>query len=175
QHNLGLVWTRRNSRGGIVSPRAERAVAESLINQLNVRPPNPESAVESLSGGNQQKVVLGKWLATDPKILLLDEPTRGVDVGAKSEIHRLVGELKTHGVAILMVSSELPEVLGVADRIVVMHEGRSVAELGPGATEQEIMKHALGGVKENPAERADDGAREGADRDYDDREVSKDA
>jgi ribose transport system ATP-binding protein len=175
QHNLGLVWARGNSRGGIVSPRAERAVAESLIRQLNVRPPNPDNAVESLSGGNQQKVVLGKWLATDPKILLLDEPTRGVDVGAKSEIHRLVGELKTRGVAILMVSSELPEVLGVADRIVVMHEGRSVAELGRGATEQEIMRHALGGVEENPAERADGGAREGTDRVYDDREVSEDA
>jgi ribose transport system ATP-binding protein len=145
-----------------------------LIGRLNVRPPNPDSIVESLSGGNQQKVVLGKWLATDPKILLLDEPTRGVDVGAKSEIHRLVGELKRRGVAILMVSSELPEVLGVADRIVVMHEGKSVAELGRGTTEQEVMRHALGGVEESPAEHAGNGARENTDSGYDG-EVSEDA
>jgi ribose transport system ATP-binding protein len=175
QHNLGLIWTRRHNTGGVLNPRAERTVAESLIGRLNVRPPNADSLVESLSGGNQQKVVLGKWLATDPKILLLDEPTRGVDVGAKSEIHRLVGELKTRGVAILMVSSELPEVLGVADRIVVMHEGRSVAELGRGATEQEVMRHALGGVERGPAEIAGNGARENAEGDYDDSEVSEDA
>ncbi|MDQ3865027.1 MAG: sugar ABC transporter ATP-binding protein, partial [Actinomycetota bacterium] len=158
QHNLGLVWTRRHSKGGIIRPQAERTMARSVIDRLNVRPPNPASAVESLSGGNQQKVVLGKWLATDPRILLLDEPTRGVDVGAKSEIHKLVGELKTHGVAILMVSSELPEVLGVADRIVVMHEGRSVAELERGVTEQEVMRYAFGGVEEVLAEPAGDGA-----------------
>lgn len=148
QHNLGLVWTRRNNRAGVVSPSAERAMAEGVIQRLDVRPPNPDAPVSSLSGGNQQKVVLGKWLATEPRILLLDEPTSGVDVGAKSEIHRLVGQLKERGVAILMVSSELPEVLGVADRIVVMHEGRSIAELGRGATEQEVMRHALGGLDE---------------------------
>ncbi len=175
QHNLGLVWTRSHSKGGVISPQAERTMAQSVIRRLDVRPPTPDGVVESLSGGNQQKVVLGKWLATDPKILLLDEPTRGVDVGAKSEIHRLVGELKTRDVAILMVSSELPEVLGVADRIVVMHEGRSVAELGRGATEQEIMRHALGGVEESSAERAGNGARENTDSSYDDREVSEDA
>jgi ribose transport system ATP-binding protein len=172
QHNLGLVWTRGRSRGGFVSPRAERTMARSLIGRLNVRPPNPDGAVKSLSGGNQQKVVLGKWLATEPRLLLLDEPTRGVDVGAKSEIHRLVGELKTRGVAILMVSSELPEVLGVADRIVVMHEGRSVAELERGTTEQEVMRHALGGVERGPAGRAD--ARADVDGDHDGRGVDKD-
>ena len=155
QHNLGLVWTRGRGRAGFVNPRAERTMVRSLIQSLNVRPPNPDSAVELLSGGNQQKVVLGKWLATDPRLLLLDEPTRGVDVGAKSEIHKLVGELKTRGVAILMVSSELPEVLGVADRVVVMHEGRSVAELESGATEQEIMRHALGSAERAPAEHID--------------------
>lgn len=160
QHNLGLVWTRGHNKGGFVSPRAERTMAQSLIQRLNVRPPNPDGAVESLSGGNQQKVVLGKWLATDPKLLLLDEPTRGVDVGAKSEIHRLVGELKMRGVAILMVSSELPEVLGVADRIVVMHEGRSVAELERGTTEQEVMRHALGGAERRPAEHAVEGEQD---------------
>jgi ribose transport system ATP-binding protein len=175
QHNLGLVWTKRHNKGGVISPRAERTMAQSLIRRLNVRPPNPDSAVKSLSGGNQQKVVLGKWLATDPKILLLDEPTRGVDVGAKAEIHRLVGDLKTRGVAILMVSSELPEVLGVADRIVVMHEGRSVAELERGATEQEVMRHALGGVQEVSAERMGNGPQESTERAYDDREVNEDA
>jgi ribose transport system ATP-binding protein len=109
-----------------------------------VKPADPRRRVALLSGGNQQKVVLGKALATQPRILLLDEPTRGVDVGAKAEIHGLISELKQRGAAILMVSSELPEALSVADRLVVLHEGRTVAVRERGVTEDEIMAYAFG-------------------------------
>jgi len=142
--NLSLAWIRNNNRFGIILPSRISALARELIGSLDVRPAQPEKHTIELSGGNQQKVVIGKWLATQPKIILLDEPTRGVDVGAKSELHRLIAQLKQQGAAILMVSSELPEVLGVADRIVVMHEGRSVGELARGATEEDVMALAFG-------------------------------
>ena len=148
KHNISSVWMRNHNKAGVIDAQQEGQLAQHIIEQLNVRPPNAESLVRSFSGGNQQKVVLGRWFATDPKVLLLDEPTRGVDVGAKPEIHQLVGDLKARGVAIVMVSSELPEVLGVADRIVVMHEGRTVAELERGATEQEIMEYAVTGTRD---------------------------
>jgi ribose transport system ATP-binding protein len=108
-----------------------------------VRPPAPSKLAGTLSGGNQQKVVIGKWLAINPTIILLDEPTSGVDVGAKSEIHKVIGELKAAGAAILLVSSELPELLGVCDRILVVREGRTVGELPRGASEQEVMELAF--------------------------------
>ena len=99
----------------------------------------------NLSGGNQQKVVLGKWLATDPAVLIIDEPTRGIDVGAKAEVYRTMSELVQQGLAVLMISSELPEVLGMADRVLVMHEGRIAADLPrAAATEESIMNAALG-------------------------------
>ena len=142
--NLSLSWLRRACRWGIVPRAEERELAADLIRRLRVRPPDPRRRVAQLSGGNQQKVVLGKALATSPRILLLDEPTRGVDVGAKAEIHGLISELKQRGAAILMVSSELPEALGVADRLVVLHEGRTVAVRERGATEDEIMAYAFG-------------------------------
>ena len=94
----------------------------------------------TLSGGNQQKVVLGKWLATDPKVLIVDEPTRGIDVGTKAEVHRLLSELAGQGLAILMISSELPEVLGMADRVLVVHEGRITADIPRAeATAESVM------------------------------------
>jgi ribose transport system ATP-binding protein len=142
--NLTLAWLRSASRRGVVPRASERELADDLIDRLRVRPPEPGRRVALLSGGNQQKVVLGKALATKPRILLLDEPTRGVDVGAKAEIHGLISELKQHGAAILMVSSELPEALNVADRLVVLHEGRTVAVRDRGATEDEIMAYAFG-------------------------------
>ncbi|MGK9232099.1 ATP-binding cassette domain-containing protein [Inquilinus limosus] len=144
QDNVTLAWIRAKSALGLVRPSALAAEAGRLIRQLGVRPPDPRKRVGDLSGGNQQKVVIGKWLATRPRVLLLDEPTRGVDVGAKSELHALIAELKAQGAGILMVSSELPEVLGVADRIVVMHEGRTAGELPRGATETEVMALAFG-------------------------------
>jgi ABC-type sugar transport system ATPase subunit len=105
--------------------------------------------VRELSGGNQQKVVLSKWLLTRPKVLILDEPTRGIDIGAKAEVHRLMGELAAQGLAILMISSELPEVLAMSDRIVVMREGRIVARLEKNdATQERIIAAATGQVLE---------------------------
>jgi rhamnose transport system ATP-binding protein len=99
----------------------------------------------NLSGGNQQKVVLGKWLARNAELLILDEPTRGIDVGAKSEIHKIIGNLAASGIAIVMISSELPEILGISDRIVVIHEGELTAELDyRDATEQSILLAAMG-------------------------------
>ncbi|MFD0716684.1 ATP-binding cassette domain-containing protein [Paenibacillus sp. GCM10027626] len=142
--NMSLSWLRLKHRFGFIPLKEEAELVDDLIKKLNVRPADPDKHTINLSGGNQQKVVLGKWLATNPKILLLDDPTRGVDVGAKSEIHQLIAGLKSQGVAILMVSSELPEALGVADRIIVMHEGRSAGELEHGATENQVMHYALG-------------------------------
>ncbi|HEY8584874.1 MAG TPA: sugar ABC transporter ATP-binding protein, partial [Capillimicrobium sp.] len=142
--NLSLAWLRRSSRWGFVRRGAERDLVADLVRRLQVRPPQPGRRAALLSGGNQQKVVIGKALATEPRILLLDEPTRGVDVGAKAEIHGLIAELKQRGAAILMVSSELPEALNVADRLVVMHEGRTVATCPRGTTEDEVMTYAFG-------------------------------
>ncbi|MCB2130244.1 MAG: ATP-binding cassette domain-containing protein [Rhodobacteraceae bacterium] len=144
RENVSLAWIRRNSPAGILDLRGIDRIAAEQIEALGVRPPQPGKRVADLSGGNQQKVVIGKWLATGPRVVLLDEPTRGVDVGAKSELHTLIARLKDQGVAILMVSSELPEVLGVADRIVVMREGRTVGELPRGASEEDVMSLAFG-------------------------------
>jgi rhamnose transport system ATP-binding protein len=101
--------------------------------------------VGTLSGGNQQKVVFGKWLATNPKVLIIDEPTRGIDVGAKAEVYRTLADLVREGMAVLMISSELPEVLGMADRVLVMHEGRISADIARAdANEERVMSAALG-------------------------------
>jgi rhamnose transport system ATP-binding protein len=106
----------------------------------------------TLSGGNQQKVVLGKWLAREPELLIIDEPTRGIDVGTKAEVHRILDELAARGMAVLMISSELPEVLGVADRILVLHEGRLAAEIARGeASEDAIMRAATGQAPKDAA------------------------
>lgn len=142
--NTTLAWIGNHSPGGILDQSGIAQVAQEQIDALGIRPPQPLKKVAELSGGNQQKVVIGKWLATGPRVVLLDEPTRGVDVGAKSELHALIARLKDQGVAILMVSSELPEVLGVADRIVVMREGRTVGELPHGASEEDVMSLAFG-------------------------------
>jgi len=142
--NLCLVRMRRDAQFGFLRRRRLGAVARDLIGSLGIRPPQPRKKTTELSGGNQQKVVIGKWLATEPKVLLLDEPTRGVDVGAKADLHRLIAGYKTRGSAILMVSSELPEVLGVADRILVMHAGRIVGELPRGVDEATVTALAFG-------------------------------
>ena len=114
-----------------------------MVRALRVKTPDLDETVENLSGGNQQKVLIARWLMTKPRILILDEPTRGVDVGAKAEIHRLMSELAEQGLAIIMISSELPEVLGMSDRIMVMHEGCASGFLDRAeATQEKIMQLA---------------------------------
>jgi rhamnose transport system ATP-binding protein len=123
----------------------ERSVADRYSDRFRVRSTGVDQLVEALSGGNQQKVVLAKWLATEPKVLILDEPTRGIDIGAKVEVHRLISELAASGLAIILISSDLPEVLAMSDRILVMHEGRITAEIpGASATEEGVMFAATG-------------------------------
>jgi ribose transport system ATP-binding protein len=123
----------------------ERTRVLDFIRKIQIRPDNPDQTMHALSGGNQQKVVFARWLNAQCRILLVDEPTRGIDVGAKQEIYKLLTDLVHQGLAILMVSSELPEVLGLSDRVLVMHQGRIVAELATEATsEEEIMLHATG-------------------------------
>jgi ribose transport system ATP-binding protein len=128
-----------------IDKRRERQVAEEYVKSLQIRTPSVEQIAQNLSGGNQQKVVLAKWLFTQSRMLIFDEPTRGIDVGAKVEIYRLMNELVREGVGVLMISSELPEVLGMCDRILVMHEGHLAGELKRGeATQEKIMQFATG-------------------------------
>jgi inositol transport system ATP-binding protein len=128
---------------GFLNERRLRTACEAMSRKLRVKAPNLNERIKNLSGGNQQKVLIGRWLLTEPRILILDEPTRGIDVGAKAEIHRLVTELARQGVAIVMISSELPEVLGMSDRVMVMHEGRVTGLLGrQDATQVKVMELA---------------------------------
>lgn len=130
-------------KGGFVQEGAIEETCEDMARKLRVKTPTLYERVENLSGGNQQKVLIGRWLLTNPKILILDEPTRGIDVGAKAEIHRLVTEMARNGVAVIMISSEMPEVLGMSDRIMVMHEGRVTGFLNRDeATQIKVMELA---------------------------------
>jgi rhamnose transport system ATP-binding protein len=142
--NLSLTTLRSHSRWGLIRKRAERQLALRLASEMNVRAARLSLPAEALSGGNQQKLALGKWLATKPRALILDEPTRGVDVAAKSEIHHRIYELARGGMATLVISSEMPELLRLCDRILVMREGRITGELSRGeASEQKILELAL--------------------------------
>ena len=142
--NMQVAVLRHNHvRGGFVNQRAIEALCQQQKANLRVRTPDLEEPVLNLSGGNQQKVLIARWLMTNPRILILDEPTRGIDVGAKAEIHRLISELAGKGVAVLMISSELPEVLGMSDRVMVMHEGRMTGIVDrKDATQVKIMELA---------------------------------
>jgi rhamnose transport system ATP-binding protein len=143
--NASLASLRRVSRHGLIDRALEAAAAARFVDRLRIKTPSVEADVGTLSGGNQQKVALARWLATDPVLLILDEPTQGVDVGAKAEIHRVMAELAASGLAILMISSELPEVLGMSDRIAVMRGGSLAGVLERGeATQQRILALALG-------------------------------
>jgi D-xylose transport system ATP-binding protein len=145
RHNLGLSSVRRFSRAGLLSQRREKELCTSVANDVSLTAPHIDVGVNTLSGGNQQKVVLGKWLLTNPRILFLDEPTRGIDVGGKYEIYRLMSTLVGRGVAIVMVSSEMQEILGMSHRIIVLHEGTLSAEFSRGeATQERIMLAATG-------------------------------
>jgi ribose transport system ATP-binding protein len=134
---LIVPWPRVNS------------ITEESVDQLQIRTPSIQQKVQNLSGGNQQKVVIAKWLTLEPKVLILDEPTRGIDVGAKVEIYRLINQLAESGVAILVISSELPEVLGISDRIIVMHEGQLAGEFDPETATQDILMQAATGTSVN--------------------------
>jgi ribose transport system ATP-binding protein len=135
------------SRFGLRSFAREAALAADVVERLSVRCNDVEQIVATLSGGNQQKVVIGKWLATGPRVLLLDEPTRGIDVGAKQEIYQLIFELAAHGLGIVIVSSEMPELLLLSDRVLVMCEGRQTGLLSAAeATQEAIMRLAAPGL-----------------------------
>jgi rhamnose transport system ATP-binding protein len=145
EQNATLPILRRLTRLGLIQRRRERAVAREFTGRLQVKAAGLDLPATSLSGGNQQKVVLAKWLATDPSLLILDEPTRGIDIGTKAEVHRIVSGLAAQGLGILLISSELPEVLAMADRVLVMHEGRITGEFGRDEADQEkIMRAATG-------------------------------
>lgn len=143
--NLSLASLPRDARAGFLNSRAECTISRHMISAMRIKTPNDQQIVQYLSGGNQQKVVLGKWLAMKPKLLLLDEPTRGIDVGAKEEIYKLVHDLAGKGMAILFVSSEMEEVLSLSDRALVMHEGKLTGELQRGQlSEENVMQLATG-------------------------------
>ncbi|WP_328513856.1 sugar ABC transporter ATP-binding protein [Streptomyces mirabilis] len=144
EENLGLVTMRAATHGGLVDLKGQRAAAARIAEQLGVRMAGLGQHVRTLSGGNQQKVVIGKWLLAETKVLILDEPTRGIDVGAKVEIYQLVNELTAAGAAVLMISSDLPEVLGMSDRVLVMAQGRIAGELSADeATQDSVMALAV--------------------------------
>jgi rhamnose transport system ATP-binding protein len=143
--NASMTVLGRLVRHGLIFTRSETQLATHWGTRLRLKADDPSAAAGTLSGGNQQKVVLGKWLATHPKVLIIDEPTRGIDVGAKAEVYSALAELVREGMAVLMISSELPEVLGMADRVLVMHEGRISADIARAdADEERIMSAALG-------------------------------
>jgi len=145
RENMTLPGLRRLSRGGFVSRARERVQVRRFVEALRIKTTGGEQPVVNLSGGNQQKVILARWLALQPRVLILDEPTRGIDVGAKAEIHALIGELAAGGAGVLVISSELPEVLNLADRVLVMWQGRVTGEFNRAeATQERIMAAATG-------------------------------
>lgn len=157
RENISLAVLRRLSRGTaiggsvfggtLIDFAAERELADHNVDKFQVRTHSIEQVVDKLSGGNQQKIVLGKWMASDPTVLIMDEPTRGIDVGAKAEIHRTMSTLAANGMAVLMISSELPEIMGMSDTIAVMREGRLVARFNRGEASQEQIASAMMGTE----------------------------
>jgi L-arabinose transport system ATP-binding protein len=142
--NASMAIIKQLTRMHFVNRKKERSIAMDFIEKLNVRTPSLKQEVGKLSGGNQQKVVLARWLAAKPKLLILDEPTRGIDVGAKAEIYHLIDDLANQGLGIMFISSELPEILGLSDRIYVMQNGKITGELiGKEATEESILELAM--------------------------------
>ena len=145
RENISLPGMDRYSTAGLISSAKETAAARQACETINIKTPSPEMKAANLSGGNQQKVVLAKWLALSPKVLIFDEPTRGIDVGAKSEIYALIRKLAGEGVSVIAISSEMEEVLGISDRIAVMHEGRITGILDrPQFSEEAVMRLATG-------------------------------
>jgi rhamnose transport system ATP-binding protein len=145
--NVSMAVLPRLTPVGVLRPRREGRLARRFIEQLKIKAVSIAQIVRSLSGGNQQKVVLAKWLAAEPRILILDEPTHGVDVGTKADVHRTISHLAAQGLTILLISSELPEILGMSDRVLVMREGRLAAELPRAEATQERIVRAAAGVE----------------------------
>ena len=148
--NMSLAYLRKiTNHMAIVDRKEEDKDCLDMIERMEVKVASTEQKINALSGGNQQKVIIGRWLLTQPKVLILDEPTRGIDVGSKSEIHRTISKLAQQGIAIILISSELPEVMGMSDRIMVMREGRLVYECSrEEATQEKLISHSFGNVNE---------------------------
>jgi ribose transport system ATP-binding protein len=158
QENIVLPTLDEHARAGWVDRQALRGTSQEYVDRLNIRTPHLQQKAMYLSGGNQQKVVVAKWLASNPKVLILDEPTRGIDVGAKAEVHALMSQLAQTGIGIIMISSELPEILGMSDRILIMSAGRVAAILDrEEATQEVIMTYASGETEDNMVDQTSKG------------------
>jgi rhamnose transport system ATP-binding protein len=149
QHNITLPSVRKLAHGPFLNDRAELRMTANIVQRLSVKCFGPNQKVGELSGGNQQKVVIGKWLATQPLVVILDEPTKGIDIGSKAAVHSFIGELVTEGLSVVMVSSELPELMGMADRIVVLHKGRIARILERAQFDAEAIVAAASGLAES--------------------------
>jgi inositol transport system ATP-binding protein len=143
--NMEMAVLPHYAGGGFIQQKALRTLCEDMCKKLRVKTPSLEQCIDTLSGGNQQKALLARWLMTNPRLLILDEPTRGIDVGAKVEIYRLIAYLASEGMAVIMISSELPEVLGMSDRVMVMHEGEMMGMLDRSEATQERVMHLASG------------------------------
>lgn len=155
RENVTIASLRSGSRGGLLPGRQQTADADALLDSLRLRAGSYDQPVSTLSGGNQQKVLLARWLLTKPKVILFDEPTKGIDVGAKGELYDVINDLARSGLAVVFVSSYLPELLGLADRVLVLREGAVAGELDGDASEEDVLRLASGAGGEEPAERAD--------------------
>jgi ribose transport system ATP-binding protein len=146
RENTTLAALSLISSYGWIDKRKDLDYTESYINFLNIKTPSTEQYVMNLSGGNQQKVCLARWLIRKPEVIIMDEPTRGIDVGAKAEIHKLIDQMTKEGIAVILISSELPEIIGASNRIIVLYEGKKVKEyaVDDTLTQEELMKHAAG-------------------------------
>ena len=141
KNNITLPSLKKISKNGVIDRSREIFIAKDYMKKLRIKAPNIEQKTGNLSGGNQQKVMLARWIFADPDVLILDEPTRGIDVGAKYEIYTIINELASKGKSVIVISSDLPEVLGLSDRIYVMNEGKFVGELSKNeATQESIME-----------------------------------
>ncbi|SMD72186.1 Ribose import ATP-binding protein RbsA [Klebsiella pneumoniae] len=149
QENITMATLERDATWGMLNRRKAQTISDDAIQLLNIRVPHAQVRAGGLSGGNQQKLLISRWVAIGPRILILDEPTRGVDVGAKSEIYRIMNDMARQGVAILMISSELPEVVGMSDRVYVMREGVIAGELQAGDISQESIMTLATGVTDS--------------------------
>jgi ribose transport system ATP-binding protein len=144
--NIMNPYYQTGTNGWKVNQKKEQSIAEKWVSALSIKTPGIETPADSLSGGNQQKVVLAKWLEINPKIVILNDPTRGIDVGAKAEIYRILNELTEKGVSVIMITSEMPELLAMSDRVMVMHEGHQMALLDSDQmTQKNIVTAAIGG------------------------------